>query len=430
MKKIFLLLILVSTSIFGQNYDKNWLKVIEFENEGKIKSANEIVSKIRQKATRDKDEVQIIKCFFYESKYLQVLDEDAQTKIINNLKTEINKVSIPSKAILNLVYAKCLIDYRNQNSYLLYNRTNTVSFDDQFLTWTPKDFSEQIDGALKKTLLNETILKQTSLSTYLQIFDYSDEEKTKKDNLFNYLVKENIALYTPQIRQWEIQKKEFLPYEKGFLENSESFAQLNFDFVKNEKLKKVLELYQKQEKNTPTLENQFDRIQFCNNVLLDSNEGFMKSLRSMQKESKDTILIQKIQLEKAIILNNLASKEAHPDYNIQAIATLDSILKINNRSNAHKIALQKIQNIQAKSLNIQLQKFSYTDENTRAFIRYKNLNRLSVSFFKIDQNMTKNFRNSPHNKDSLVAAIIKNKKAIASKNYVLEEKNNYFEYST
>ncbi|TDE00180.1 MG2 domain-containing protein [Flavobacterium sandaracinum] len=430
MKKNFLLLILISTSIFGQNYDKNWLKVIEFENEGKIKSANEIVSKIHQKATRDKDEVQIIKCFFYESKYLQVLDEDAQTKIINNLKAEINKVSIPSKAILNLVYAKCLIDYRNKNSYLLYNRTNTVSFDDQFLTWTSKDFSEQIDGALEKTILNETILKQTSLSTYLQIFDYSDEEKAKKDNLFNYLVKENIALYTPQIRQWEIQKKEFLPYEKGFLENSVSFVQLNFDFVKNEKLKKVLELYQKQEKNAPTLENQFDRIQFCNSVLLDSNEGFMKSLQTMQKESKDTILIQKIQLEKAIILNNLASKEIHPDYNIQAIATLDSILKINNRSNAHKIALQKIQNIQAKSLNIQLQKFSYENENTRAFIRYKNLNQLSISFFKIDQNTTKDFRNSPHNKDSLVAAIIKNKKAIASKNYALEEKNNYFEYST
>jgi hypothetical protein len=42
-------------------------------------------------------------------------------------KTEINNASVPSKAILNLVYAKCLVDYQNTNSYLLYNRTNTVS---------------------------------------------------------------------------------------------------------------------------------------------------------------------------------------------------------------------------------------------------------------------------------------------------------------
>lgn len=134
MKNIFLLFIFISTSIFGQNYDKNWLKVIEYENEGKIKSANEVVSKIHQKALREKNEVQIIKCFFYESKYLQVLDEDAQTKIINNLKTEISKASIPSKAILNLVYAKCLNDYQKQNYYVLFSRTKTLSLNDQFFT--------------------------------------------------------------------------------------------------------------------------------------------------------------------------------------------------------------------------------------------------------------------------------------------------------
>lgn len=430
MKNIFLILILLSTSIFGQNYDKNWLKVIEYENEGKIKSANEIVSKIHQKASRDKNEVQIIKCFFYESKYLQVLDENAQTKIINNLKTEISKASIPSKAILNLVYAKCLNDYQKQNYYLLSSRTNTLSLNEQFLTWTSKEISEQIGSALEKTLLDEAILKKTSLSNYLIIFDYNDEDKTKKDNLFNYLVKENIALLTPQIPHWEVQKKEFLSFEKELLGNSASFLQLNFDFVKNEKLKKVLELYQKQERNVPDLENQFDRIQFCNRVLLDTDETFMKSLNTIQRESKDLILTQKIQFEKAVILNKLASKEIHPDYNIKAVATLDSIISINNRSNTHKLALQKKQNISSKSLNIQLQKFSYTDENTRAFIRYKNLNRLSVSFFKIDQNTTKDFRNSPYNKDSLVAAIIKDKKPIASKNYELKKKNNYFEYST
>ncbi|SFE72201.1 alpha-2-macroglobulin family protein [Flavobacterium xueshanense] len=430
MKNIFLLFLFISTSIFGQDYDKNWLKVIEYENDVKIKSANEIVSKIQQKASRDKNEVQIIKCFFYESKYLQVLDENAQTKIINNLKTEINKASVPTKAILNLVYAKCLIDYQKHNSYLLYNRTNTISFDNQFLTWTSKDFLEQINRALEKTLLDEAILKQTSLSNYLLIFDYSDEEKTKKDNLFNYLLKENIALLTPQIQQWEIQKKEFLPYEKELLGNSASFLKLNFAFVKNEKLKKVLELYQKQEKDAPVLENQFDRIQFCNSYILESVDTFMKSLNAIQKESKDLILTQNIQLEKAIILNRYASKEIHPDYNIQAVATLDSIININNRINAHKLALQKKQNISSKSLNIQLQKFIYSDEITRAFVQYKNTNRISISFFKIDQNNIKDFRNSPYNKDSLVSAIIKNKIAIATKYYEVEEKNNYFEYST
>ena len=133
MKKILFAFLLISTAFYAQNYEKNWNKVIENENNGKIKSANAIVAKIHKKAVADKNEVQIIKCFFYESKYLQVVDENAQTKIINNLKAEINRASIPSKAILNLVYAKCLSDYQKQNSYLVYSRTNTASLDDDFL---------------------------------------------------------------------------------------------------------------------------------------------------------------------------------------------------------------------------------------------------------------------------------------------------------
>jgi hypothetical protein len=113
------------------------------------------------------------------NRILQVLDEDAN-KIINNLKTEINNFS-SIKSILNLVYAKCLVDYQNTNSYLLYSRTNTVSFD---------DFNMDIErlfgtnrSCFRKTLLDEAILKQTYLSNYLLFFDYSDEEKTKKKTI-------------------------------------------------------------------------------------------------------------------------------------------------------------------------------------------------------------------------------------------------------
>jgi hypothetical protein len=44
MKKIFSALILISSSMYAQNYEKNWNKVIENENNGKIKSATAIVS--------------------------------------------------------------------------------------------------------------------------------------------------------------------------------------------------------------------------------------------------------------------------------------------------------------------------------------------------------------------------------------------------
>ncbi|MFQ6601517.1 alpha-2-macroglobulin family protein [Flavobacterium sp. C3NV] len=430
MKKILFVFLLFSTALFAQQTDKKWDKVIDFENEGKIKSANEIVDKIYKKAVSNKDEVQMTKSFFYQSKYLQVLDENAQTKILNNLNTDINRVSIPSKAILNLVYAQCLNNYFNRNIYKIRNRTNTTDLNNDFLTWTENNFIVQINNILNKSLENEAILNNTSLTKYEAIFDYSILEKFKKETLYDYLIKENIALYTSRIRQWEIQKNDFICIKEQLLGNSNEFIKLNFDFVSNDNLRILLKLYQKQEANNSSLENQWERIQFSKTNLLDIDETYFPLLNKLQKITTDDFLIQKIQLEKAAFLIQKASKETHPDYNIKALATLDSIINVNNRSNTYKLALQKKGNILYKSIQAQLQQYTYANENTRALFRYKNLERLKISFYKINQNQFIELRKSNYKKDSLGNAIIRKLQPLKSETYSLVDKKDFFEYTT
>ena len=430
MKNIVLLFLLLSTTLFAQQNDKKWDKVFTYENEGKVKSANEIVSKIYKKAIADKDEVQMIKCFFYQSKYLQVVDENAQTKILNNLKTDINHVSIPSKAILNLVYAKCLNDYFIRNDYKIRRRTNTVVLNEDFLTWTENNFTDQVNLALKNSLENETILKNTSLTKYEAIFDYQTVEKFKTINLLDYIISENIVIYTQKLRHWEIKKTDFTPYKKDLLAKSSDFLKLNFDFITNETLKSILKLYQKQETNYPNTENLWERIQFCRQYIIDFNEDYFQALIQLQKNTNDILLIQKIQLEKASYLSANASKENHPDFNIKAIATLDSILSINNRSNAYKLAIQKKENIQYKTLNAQLQKYSYTDENTRTLIQYKNVENLKISFFKVTQNQLSGLQRYSRKRDSIQDFIMEKTQPVAIKSYSLPNKKDFLEYST
>lgn len=430
MKNILFAFLLFCSTLFAQQTDKKWDKVIALENEGKIKSANEIVTGIYKKALDNKDEVQMIKCFFYQSKYLQIVDENAQTKVLNNLKSEINRVSVPSKAILNFVYAKCLNDYYNRNTYQIQRRTNTIFLDDNFLTWTETNFKSQIDLALKKTLENETVLKSTLLEKYETIFDFFTLEKFKKENLFDYLLKENLVFYKQKVHQWEFTKSDFTTYTKELLGKSADFIKVNFDFVTNENLRLVLALYQKQESNNSSGDNQLERMQYCKNTLLESDETYLPALNTLQKETKDILLIQKIQLEKAMIFSQKASKETHPDFNIQSISLLDSIISVNNRSNAYKLAVQHKGNILLKSLNIELQKYIYTDENTRAFIRYKNVAQLKVSFYKINQKQLLEFRNVYPKKDTLAAFIIRKNEAVATENYSIVNKNDFFEYTT
>ena len=429
MKTILFTFLLISTAFYAQNYEKNWNKVIENENNGKIKSANAIVAKIHKKAIADKNEVQIIKCFFYESKYLQVVDENAQSKIINNLKAEINRASIPSKAILNLVYAKCLSDYYNKNQYSIRQRTQIDSTSNHFLTWAGKDFEKEIQITYDKSLENDAVLSKTPLANYEAIFDFFTLEKFKKMSLLDYLIKENISVYTSKIKHWEIQKKNFTLYEKQLIGKSEDFIKLNFDLVKDENLKKALILFQKQEINTPTAENQLERIKFCSNYILKSDEDFLKSLNRIQKETKEEIITQKIQFEKATTYNKLASKENHPDYNIKAISILDSISNFNNNSNTYKLALERKQEIRAKSLTVQLQKQLYNKENSRAFISCRNVGNLKISFYKISQKTAVSFVHTLTTNDSIANAIATKNKAISSFEHQLTNKNDYFEYT-
>jgi TonB-dependent SusC/RagA subfamily outer membrane receptor len=437
MKNIYLILLFISTSLFAQQYEKDWNKVIKNENEGKIKSANQIVAKIYKKAFAKKEEVQIIKCFFYSSKYLQVVDENAQTKILNNLKSQINQVSIPSKAILNLIYGKCLNDYNENYQDIAVVVADTVALEEEnsgatidSLTVNSFKTAEDILKIFEKTLENEAVLKTTSLTNYEAIFDFFTLEKFKKENLFDYLLKENIAFYKSKIYEWNFQPKEYENYKSILLGNTDSFLKLSLDFIKDENLKKLLYLYQKLEADAPTIENKLERILFCSNYLIKSDEDLLNALIILEKDTKDAIQLQKIQLEKANTYARLASKETHPDYNSKAIAELESVLTTNNNSNTYKLAIQKKEELLSKTIQIELQKYIYNKENARAFIRYKNTNNVTISFFKINYGKIAEFHNTPNKRDSLATQITTNKKPLITKNYSLIDKKDCFEYTT
>lgn len=426
---------MISSTLIAQDYDKNWQKVIQFENQGKLKSANAIVNKIHKKAISKKNEVQIIKCFFYESKYLQVVDENAQTKIILNLKKEINQASIPSKAILNLIYGKCLSDYREEyeniaviDSSELAVENSEVTIDSSTVTGFKS--SEDIVKIFGRTLENEAILKTTPLTNYEPIFDFFTLEKFKKENLFDYLLKENIAFYKSKIDEWQFWSKEYEAQKNTLLGSTDVFLKLNLDFIKDENLKKILSLYQKLEADTTVFENQLERILFCSKFLIKSDEELLNALIKLEKETKDTIQLQKIQLEKATAYAELASKELHPDYNTKAISELESVLTTNNKSNTYKMAIQKKDELLSKTIQVQLQKYIYNKENARAFIRYKNTNNLTISIFKINYNKIAEFYNISQKSDSLATQIVTNKKPLLTKTYELVDKKDYFEYTT
>ena len=99
-----------------------------------------------------------------------------------------------------------------KTDYQLFEiRTNTAWLMMNYLTWTSKsDFEKKIQTTFEKTLENEAVLKATPLTNYEAIFDFFTLEKFKKENLFDYILKENIAFYKTKINEWEFESKDIL----------------------------------------------------------------------------------------------------------------------------------------------------------------------------------------------------------------------------
>lgn len=431
MKNIFLAFLFVSTTLLAQNYDKNWNKVIEYENAEKIKSANTIVEKIYNKAIKNGDEVQIIKCFFYKSKYLQVLEENTQSKIIENLKPDINRVSVPSKALLNLVYAKCLKDFLSKHSYELNRRTKLDStVTGNFLTWTKSDFENEIEKSYAFALENEAVLKNVPLKNYEPIFDYLTLDKFNTLTLFDYLLNENINFWTPQVSTSTSDAKEFAPNKTSYLGDSKAFLSLNLDSNKNEYLKKTLKLFQKRESQNNDLAYQFERIKFCYKKLHFKEEDYLNAVNQLQKNNPETLLLQKLLFEKSSFLENQARKDLYPENKIKALKIIDSILVFKNNSNAFIDALKLKNEIETKQLYIEVEKFVYQNQNLRALVSYKNMDKVKISFYAVTQKETEIFQMAKTNKDSLTSAITNKKTPTKSALHPLIDKKDYFDYTT
>lgn len=431
MKNIILSLsLLVSFTVIGQDFEKKWKKVIELEETGSIKSADEAVNEIYKKAKRKNNDLELIKTFFFRAKYMQVLEEDAQVKIISELKSDIATVSEPGKSLLEFVYISCLNEYLLQNKYKIQRRTETEAVVyDNFLTWTLPNFEKEINKYFHKLTENNTVLKNKPLKDYELILDFEKLENIESQNMYDFLLKKYIGIFTSQLNRYEDNAVFFSPIKTKIFGSTKEFLSIKFDSLSNNNLKNASLLYQELEQQHPNDEAlDFERIQFFESYVYQIDANYLSVLNSFQKKVNDTALIRKVQLARANLYSKMASKEEHPDYNEIAIKIFDSILSVKSRSNSYKNAFLQKQRMLAKSVDVRLQKYVYEGENTRAYVEFKNTDSLFLKIFKIPSDFQ--FANNAFDRDSIITDLLKNAKFEKIVAYKLPNKNDLFSYST
>lgn len=436
MKKIIgLLALFFSLSITAQKLDKSWNKVYEYEYDGKIKSASDELNKIYKKARKQNDQAEIIRTFIYQSKFLMTLEEEAQYKIIKNLREELTTKDEVNKAIFNYIYGKLLSEYYSQNRYKLKNQTATESvFNPDFRTWSASDFEKEITAAYENSIKNETILLKTPLSNYDKIIVFGKFETPINRSLYDFLSEkylEKKGFYKDESQE----EKNFLSKNiLSFYGEPKEFQEIDLKTYQSSPFYHRLAIYQKLEKSYASQNNAnalsniiLKRIQTVykkRNILEEYLTVLDRFIANTQNKYQSVFLI-----EKARIYQDNASKNTHTDYNSKAVEICDLVILKGDEPFVYEAKNIKV-SILAKSLTIQTDKYIIPNQPNLALIKFACIDTIYGSLHKIPLKFAAKFESGNIEKDSIFIDFVNKNKPYKTFKNRLPDTKGYFEYST
>jgi len=283
----FLTVFLLSSISYSQNsnYNNLWEKVEQQEIEGLPKSALNLVEQIYTLAKKEKNDPQLIKTMLFKSKFALILEEDAQLKIINNFKSEIEKNEFPTKNVLESILANLYWQFFNQNRWQFYNRTKTsekINTED-FRTWDLQTLFNEINVHYKNSLQNGPMLQLEPLSNYDDILITQKDSKIYRPTLFDFLNHEALDFYKTNETQITKPSYKFEIDNPELLSDAETFSKIKLESKDSTSLQlNALKIYQDlikfhvKDKNHIALASiNIERLQFVNEHATFSDKDYL-----------------------------------------------------------------------------------------------------------------------------------------------------------
>tara|TARA_R110002049_G_scaffold18043_1_gene69404 strand:+ start:3027 stop:9155 length:6129 start_codon:yes stop_codon:yes gene_type:complete len=450
MKNALTLLIIILFVNFTQaqnlNYEDLWDKVEQFEKDNLPKSALKIVADIAKQAKKDKNAPQQIKTMFFKGKFALVLEEDAQLNIIDDFNKQIEESTFPTKNILESLLANLYWQYFNQNRWQFYNRTKTSEKVDteDFRTWDLQTLFDDIHVHYQNSLQSGLMLQQEPLSNYDALLNLHKDSKIYRPTLFDFLNHQALEFYktnetniTKPAYKFEIDNPKFL-YDPG------AFSTLKLESKDSTSLQlNALKIYQdliqfhlKDEKPFALADVNIERLKFVKqhatfsdkaSILLDALKSESEKLKSHEVSGLYNFEIASIYYQQSNQYQNNAD-EAYRWKAKEAIDICNTVIsKFPESKGAEKCAVLKSQ-IEQQTLQITTEDFLPIQKNARLLVRYKNLDTLQFSIFKLKRNQLEKF-NKIYRKDEQLAFI---KKLDTDKNWgsSLRNENDYQTHTT
>lgn len=399
---IFILIPILSVSLFAQSFQLEWDAINKELDSGKIQSAKPLLNELFIKAKSQKQMSSMLKCIIHLAAISGRSNEPDDKSIILTLQRFKDSIDTkPEKAIIDYFIAEGLRNYYHYTLEDIRKRPHLnadINDFNQMDSWHQSQFQQAIRDRIKSALQDSSILLSIPGRTYTELLRVKDGSESYRPTLFDLIVYSSIALlekldqdvergYRPIISDTRVMQSASI-----FLQSSANDLKgydLEFGMIRDR-----ISLYQSLMRNHAKDKDQ--------SAFIDANiQRLIGLFPTLSIDAKDSLLINAL-----LDIGNNSSR--HPG---QANAMLEAVLhcintdqpgkayEICNRiieqfPNTKSAEQSKIQQgkIRNKSLNITVQQYILPGKPFIFRSEYANIDKFYSRIYKLSEEVEKKIK--------------------------------------
>src|SRR5690606_34576372 len=334
MKHFYLLLLFVfGTTLYAQDFSKEWQKVYELEKEGSYKTLKKTIDNLYSKANKAKNEAEKAKAVLFKMKLENVLEEVNYQKKVDRLQKELAGSKGIYKEVYRWYYIKTLISaYDSKQSYWRRNslvETTTTELPENIDLWSKDHFKNVVNEQVNLLFKEEQLLKQTKVSTIKELIFYDEIDHNLNQSVYEFFTVSFINDYTYNSSLLKSLNNELSRFDSSFFQQKIIYPPKTDD-LRSELHKSVIQLFQKLEGyyNATNQTKSLDKIRYLRfDKLVSDKSANGIAFQDLGKNLSTTFYKNRWYADYANKLSSEANKTDNKDYYDRSLNAIAEVKK-------------------------------------------------------------------------------------------------------
>ena len=422
------------------NYETMWKNVKENLEKDLPESAEKELNAIEEKASKDKNQTQLLKTWLYRQNImLRTVEEDPEQAFIQYLESKVGQLDAVHDALLHEEIAKAYANYLDENEW---NINENLPIDGdlskvEMKYWDKESFKTRINQHYDEALKPVESLKKAKTVDFMVLYENTNNNKEYIEyeaSLFEFMFHRVAKYYQEEANadqaegdteKWWLPAKDFVKADLGDFDNP---------LIKCLKIYQELIAYNLKNSNEDVLiYNDLKRLEFVNNTLgiLLHYTQYQAAMENLKMQHKDNPLSAEITALMARNLmgqyeNNSEDSTYFDNYKKAKTICEEAIAKF-PKSKGAKNCENLIKRIEEPQIDLTLNKVHLPNEAIPAVLEYKNTTAPYYRIVKVSEKELSKLNNMQ--KEDLLKELNK-KMPVAEQDLMLPAETDYRSHST